>query len=51
MNENEDLTTFTSYYPDLSTKDLAEKFCQAWKMYEDVVGVEFVERRLKYLTR
>jgi hypothetical protein len=42
---------FASYYPHLSTKDLAEKFCAAWKMYGDVVGVEFVERGLKYITR
>jgi hypothetical protein len=48
---HDDLSKFASYYPGLPPQSLAEKFCQAWVMYGEVVGVEFVERGLRYLTR
>jgi hypothetical protein len=48
---HDDLSKFVSYYPGLPPQSLAEKFCQAWVMYGDGVGVEFVRRSIIILKK
>jgi hypothetical protein len=43
---HEDIEKFIGYYPGLQPKEIAEKFCKSWKLYNDVFGLEFVERAI-----
>lgn len=44
-----ELEKFAGYYPGLPALDLSLKFCGAWKVYSELVGVELVERGIRRL--
>ena len=42
-----DIEIFVNFYPDLSADEIAKIFCDKWKGYEKMYGVEFVERAIR----